>query len=65
MSPVNGSKEGGTKIEFTGNGFTCLDIEVKLGNKDCVINMDTLTNFQVWYCAIESDATLHAVFCVM
>lgn len=47
MSPVNGSREGGTVIEFTGNGFNCEGIRVKLLNKDCVVVMDTLTNFKV------------------
>lgn len=50
MSPVNGSGEGGTVIEFIGNGFSCEGIRVKIGNKGCDISMDTLTNFKVKIC---------------
>lgn len=47
ISPVNGSIEGGTVIEFSGNGFECDGIEVKIGQRYCEVVTDTVTSYQV------------------
>nr|XP_039260770.1 fibrocystin-L-like [Styela clava] len=45
MTPLNGSKAGGTMLTFVGNGFNSDVVSVKLSNKVCEINKATLTNF--------------------
>lgn len=58
MSPANGSTEGGTVIEFVGNGFECEGIQAKIGEQDCSILPKTMTNFRVSVLSdMESECT--------